>query len=114
MNGNILVDLDGTLAEYTSWQGIEHIGRPIPAMVAKIVKWLSDGIEVRIFTARAAIGEQAILYVKQWLKDNNLPDMIVTNCKDMSTLEIWDDRAVRVVKNTGMRIEEDMSKEYFL
>jgi len=25
----LLVDLDGTLAEFTTWQGIEHIGDPI-------------------------------------------------------------------------------------
>lgn len=27
------VDLDGTLAVYDKWRGIEHIGAPIPAMV---------------------------------------------------------------------------------
>lgn len=33
------VDLDGTLAEYTSWQGIEHIGPPIELMANRIREW---------------------------------------------------------------------------
>ena len=26
------VDLDGTLAHYDKWRGIDHIGKPIPAI----------------------------------------------------------------------------------
>ena len=32
MSGWIGVDLDGTLAFYDMWRGMEHIGKPIPAM----------------------------------------------------------------------------------
>lgn len=34
--GWIGVDLDGTLAHYEGWKGVEHIGEPIPAMVERI------------------------------------------------------------------------------
>ena len=37
--GWIGVDLDGTLAEYHGWQGIEHIGEPIPKMMARVRRW---------------------------------------------------------------------------
>ena len=32
MSGWIGVDLDGTLATYEEWRGLEHIGDPVPAM----------------------------------------------------------------------------------
>lgn len=49
--GWIGVDLDGTLAEYHGWTDGE-IGKPIPTMVARVKRWLADGKDVRIFTAR--------------------------------------------------------------
>jgi len=30
------VDLDGTLAKYGEWRGVEHIGEPIPPMVDRV------------------------------------------------------------------------------
>ena len=33
MKDCIYVDLDGTLAEHHGWKGVDHIGKPIPAMV---------------------------------------------------------------------------------
>lgn len=35
MGGWIGVDLDGTLAEYTGWKGVEHIGEPITPICTK-------------------------------------------------------------------------------
>jgi len=37
------VDLDGTLAEYGDWIGIEHIGKPIPLMIARVKSWIAEG-----------------------------------------------------------------------
>jgi len=31
MKHTICVDIDGTLAEYNGWQGINHIGTPFPS-----------------------------------------------------------------------------------
>lgn len=36
MSGWIGVDLDGTLAFYDSWRGIDHIGAPIPLMLQRV------------------------------------------------------------------------------
>lgn len=52
MNGWIGVDLDGTLAHYEGWKGVEHVGAPVPAMLQRVKDWIAKGVEVRIFTAR--------------------------------------------------------------
>ncbi len=98
------VDLDGTLAYYDEWKGIEHIGDPIPSMLFRIKKWLNDGIKVKIFTARACTPE-AIPYIEQWLVNNELPILEVTNMKDYSMIELWDDRAIQVIPNSGKRVD---------
>lgn len=101
--GWIGVDLDGTLAHYDDWRGIEHIGSPIEPMVARVRMWLAEGQEVRIFTARVAgdAKDLVIAYIQEWLEDQGLPKLKVTNIKDFSMIELWDDRAVRVRINTG-------------
>lgn len=55
-SGWIGVDLDGTIAEYHGWVSPTHIGAPIPKMVERVKVWLSEGKEVRIFTARVFPG----------------------------------------------------------
>lgn len=95
------VDLDGTLARYSGWRGLDHIGKPVPVMLARVKHWLAAGYTVKIFTARASEGEKGIVPVKKWLADNGLPDLEVTNQKDFAMVELWDDRAIQVVANTG-------------
>lgn len=109
MNGWIGVDLDGTLAEYTTWQGVTHIGKPIQPMVDRIKMWLDEGIEVRVFTARMASPGPVLLEFRKeldrWLRDAGLPrTLIATNVKDFNMLELYDDRAVQVEMNTGKLI----------
>lgn len=104
--GWIGVDLDGTLAIYDGWVGEEHIGPPVPKMVQRVKDWLSKGVEIRIFTARVtetpgrdnstirrAIEDWCLLHIGQVLP--------ITNIKDFAMIELWDDRAVRVIANTG-------------
>jgi len=95
------VDLDGTLAMAEPWQGFEHIGKPVPNMVKRLNVWVGMGYTVKIVTARAADPEVAIPPIKAWLKKHGLPDLEVTNAKDMDMIELWDDRAVQVIPNTG-------------
>ena len=48
----VLVDLDGTLADYSNgFQGIDHIGEPIPGAVA-FTQRLSEFARVVIYTTR--------------------------------------------------------------
>ena len=46
------MDLDGTLAHYEGWNGVNHIGAPLAPMVERVKKWLAAGKTVKIFTAR--------------------------------------------------------------
>jgi len=97
------VDLDGTLAHYDGWIGPEHIGDPIPKMMERVKGWISDGKQVKIFTARCSDPEQ-IQPVRNWLKKQGLPDLEITNIKDYGMIELWDDRCIQVVSNTGERV----------
>ncbi|MGD8869008.1 MAG: hypothetical protein PVI01_15370 [Gemmatimonadales bacterium] len=106
--GWIGVDLDGTLAHYESGDGIDAIGEPIEPMVRRVKRWLKEGREVRIVTARVAMphqrGRQEEL-IEAWCRkvfDRTLP---VTHCKDYGMVELWDDRAVQVRMNTGEPVE---------
>jgi len=94
------VDLDGTLAEYDKWRGATHIGDPIPKMANRIRRWVGRRKKVKIFTARAD-DERSVNAIKKWLKDNELPDLEITNLKDEHMTELWDDKAIAVQKNTG-------------
>ncbi len=112
-DGWIGVDLDGTLAVYDQWRGATHIGDPIPLMVERVRKWLADGRDVRIFTARvssdgsfqrdheAAAARDAI---DTWAETHLWRAIPVTNVKDYEMWELWDDRAVQVEANTGRAI----------
>lgn len=95
---SIYVDFDGTLAEHT--KHIEGCGKPVPKMMNRVKKWLFNGKTVVIFSARAGNPEQVVL-IKEWLKEHGLPDLKVTNIKGYDAVEFWDDRAYRVVMNTG-------------
>ena len=104
---HIGVDLDATLAHYNGWRGIDHIGTPVPKMVARVKRWLKEGKDVRIFTARASSGRKAVRYVKDWCKEHLGRVLPVTNVKDPHMVAIWDDRAHRVEKNTGEKKASD-------
>ena len=95
------VDLDGTLAEAVPWQGFEHIGKPVPNMMKRLKIWIEMGYRVKIVTARAQDREQAIPPIRKWLQKQGLPDLEITNAKDMDMIELWDDRCVQVIPNTG-------------
>jgi hypothetical protein len=109
--GWIGVDLDGTLAEYTGYQGPGHIGAPIPAMVTRVKDWLRAHKDVRIFTARASNENdderEAFLTQWKWWSKQHLGQVLkVTATKDYQMCELWDDRAIQVRFNTGERVGE--------
>lgn len=102
----IAVDLDGTLAEYTGWQGLDHIGPPIPAMVERIKRYAATGTSFRIFTARMSDpdGPEKTRFIENmgaWCQQHLGFVLPVTNVKDFAMSELWDDRAVAVEANTG-------------
>lgn len=125
-SGWIGVDLDGTLARYDGWIGVDHIGEPVPRMLARVKAWLAEGVEVRIFTARcfplsfvradddmnlfvgandaeSGAGHAAI-HIHEWL-DRHLGQRLAITCrKDFAMMTLYDDRVVQVEMNTGRLI----------
>lgn len=104
MQGWIGVDFDGTLAYYDKWVGPHHCGAPIDSMVERVKTWLEDGHTVKIFTARVSIPDQAEgarAAVTAWCIEHIGRALEVTCIKDTMMLELWDDRCVQVIKNTG-------------
>ena len=70
-------------------------------MLARVRHWLANGYRVKIVTARASEPEKGIPPVKRWLAENGLPDLEVTDRKDFGMIELWDDRAIQVVRDSG-------------
>jgi hypothetical protein len=105
--GWVAVDLDGTLAEYHGWHGETHIGAPIPAMVERVKRWLAEGHEVRILTARMCSLNDVIAVgraIGDWTQEHLGRRLTATCIKDEGMIELWDDRAVTVEKNTGRQL----------
>jgi len=104
-------DLDGTLAQYNGWRGIDHIGEPIPAMVRQVKKMIHGGETVKIFTARMANGPEAIPPIHAWLKKQGIYALEVTNVKDYHMTKLYDDRCVQIVPGTGLTVAQYHNQE---
>ena len=107
-SGWIGVDLDGTLALYNDWRDYKHIGEPIPLMLERVKHWISIGQEVRIVTARISFPEtrtESIKVIEKWCIKHVGQKLLVTNEKDFAMIELWDDRCVQVIPNTGKRAD---------
>lgn len=105
ISGWIGVDLDATLAEYHGWNG-GVIGAPIAPMVERVKSWLNEGVAVKIFTARVCSGDaEQIALVKAWCVQHIGRELEVTATKDFAMVELWDDRCVQVIPNTGIPVQ---------
>lgn len=101
----IAVDLDGTLAHYDGWRGVDKIGHVIPEVLNAIKMAQADEAEVWLFTARVSDPADAYtagMYIKKWLAENNISVNGVTAVKHKFFTEFWDDRALQVIKNQGI------------
>lgn len=113
--GWIGVDLDGTLATYHGWISEDHIGEPIPAMVARVKVHLEAGEEVRIFTARVSPVSLAVngidrrvvvTRIQAWCIEHLGTALEVTHEKDLGMIQLYDDRCLQVRTNRGEVVEE--------
>lgn len=114
MSGWIAVDFDGTLAVYNGWDG-DNLGKPIAPMVDRVKKWLADGTNVKVFTARVGcsglrsevsldnqeFADHQRKLITDWCIEHIGVPLEVTATKDFGMIELWDDRAVQVKMNTG-------------
>ena len=118
-NGWIGVDLDGTLAYYYGATDMA-VGAPVPEMARRVREWLAAGKEVRIMTARVGPPTVSIVtgvqyteedialqrkLIQDWTEFHFGVRLQVTASKDFAMAELWDDRAVQIIENTGMRAD---------
>lgn len=112
--GWIGVDLDRTLAYYDTWKGPDHVGPPIERMLERVKKWVQDGQEVRIVTARVYTDGSPLrnletslarTAIQGWCEKHVGTRLPVTCEKDFDMLTLWDDRAIQVLPNTGIRVD---------
>jgi len=96
------VDLDGTLAHYTTYKGDNVVGKPIKPMVDRVNEWLKEGKDVRIFTARKPHPA-----IRKFSMENFGKILPITNKKDPGMIALWDDRAVSVERNKGEAFSEE-------
>ncbi len=108
-DGQIAVDLDGTLATHHTWVALDVIGEPIPLMVNRVKKWLEEGYEVVIFTARLAEDPDGIAdrAIRAWTKEHIGTELDVTCKKRIEFVEFWDDRAIQIIPNTGVTVMDE-------
>lgn len=109
-NGWIGVDFDGTLAVYDGWKGPGELGEPVPEMVERVRRWLAEGRDVRVFTARVYTDGSPARSVEATFARHAIADwcnkhlgkvLPITCTKDYGMIELYDDRAVSVEANTG-------------
>lgn len=121
--GWIGVDLDGTLAMFEGGRVDAPLGAPIELMVSRVRAWLAEGRDVRIFTARAARTDESTYHgyydntgdtfhakqeqmITEWCIEHLGCALPITATKDFMMAELWDDRAVAVMTNTGMSMAD--------
>lgn len=119
------VDLDGTLATWKPGDSIEQIGEPIYRMVNRIKEWLDQGYGVRIMTARVGQCERTNAdgyldsvefamrqeeMITKWCLEHIGTELPVTCSKDFQMIQLWDDRAVQCIQNTGKSIGEHLNE----
>ena len=109
----IAVDFDGTLVENTWAPGQPfvpgRVGRPIALMVNRVTQWLAQGKDVRILTARIASTNTNAHYnkliIERWCEKHFGQILVVTSEKDQYMTELWDDRAIQLIPDTGVRVD---------
>ena len=83
----------------------EELGYPVELVLPPA---MTDGT-VQLLKAAFKAGEK-VRIVPATLADDGGEVLPVTNCKDFGMIELWDDRAVQVVFNTGIRADGKEAK----
>lgn len=121
------VDLDGTLAYYEGWKRWDLIGDPLEPMASRVRAWINEGKIVKIMTARVttdnfdvfrdkATGKivgniDVISNIQRWTLKHLGSRLPVTCVKDLWMIELWDDRAIQMVPNTGRTLADHHEAE---
>ena len=77
-------------------------------MLERVKQWLKDGKQVAIMTARVSNPKrlsETLPAIQAWCLEHLGEVLPVTHAKDYDMIELWDDRAVQVIPNTGERAD---------
>lgn len=113
MKKTVCVDLDGVLAKYDGWQGVDHIGDPLPDAV-RLTQELSKFADVVIFTTRCnpevnkpEHTSLLVSRVRRWLDKHGFEyaDIYCGIGKPIASAYI-DDRAIQYRPQDGHLVED--------
>lgn len=105
MKRDICVDLDGVLAQYDGWRGVDHIGDPIPG-AREFLAELQVEYNIVIFTTRCNPEvnhgrESADLLAKRvedWLRKHDMPfDHVYRGVGKPLCAAFIDDNCIRIL-----------------
>lgn len=118
-NKYVAIDLDGCIAQYDGWKGLDHIGEPQPNAKDAMVLLKDLGFEIIIHTCRAKEGHETI---EEYMEEHNLPyDYINHNPEQPDTAGLdgktfahyyIDDRNPHFtnILDSAMKIQREMEK----
>lgn len=109
--GIVACDFDGTLAYHEpGYNKTGQIGEPIPLMQARIIQHLNQDDNVWIFTARVSSSHsveevaRSKKQIEDWCQKYLGQKLMVTAEKNPKMYLFYDDKAIGVIKNTGILI----------
>lgn len=97
-------DFDGTLS-FHNHEDKELEGKP--TALINLLRDYQNEHKIKILTARPK-KEWGI--IRKFLSENNLGDLEITNKKDPGMRLLYDDRAVTVIRNTGVPLENILNE----
>lgn len=83
------VDLDGTLARYDKNFKPLEVGEPIQPMVDLVKQWRREGLDVRIFTARAATTPITSVNIQGQIAHARKYGETMTEAEAVKRIETW-------------------------
>lgn len=117
----IAVDFDGTLFKhiphYDYGKHFDKIGTPIPVMINRVRRWLKEGRKVVIFTARMHSSHpiEHRRLVRKVIREKCMEvfgqPLPVTSEKHPDMVEIYDDRAIQVIPDTGKLVIQAVAQK---
>jgi len=108
--GYVCVDFDQTLAQRIKHESYDPKDLsdfpPVAAMVNRVKAWLLLGEDVCIFTSRVARpdADAQRKAIEHWCEKHIGRVLPVTCIKQYTMVRFWDDRAVQVALNMGVRL----------
>lgn len=116
------VDFDGCLAEYTKICAPGELGKPLQPMVDRVKKWIAEGIEVKIFTARAAYSGMTEKDIEAQIKFSEDFGENLTRDEAIARIKYWNDATEESItaikawckKYIGTALEVTCTKDFRL